>query len=79
MMPTEYVPCEVRTERLCITQSDLILLNHAVAHISCKPVTAEPWVLSLATLCETCRGRSGLMGRFSAHTSVFPSVLFHTP
>jgi hypothetical protein len=31
MMPTEYVPCEVRTEYLYITQSDLILRSRAVA------------------------------------------------
>jgi len=30
-MPTEYVPCEVRTECFFTTQSDLILRSHAVA------------------------------------------------
>jgi len=77
-MPTEYVPCEVRTECLCITQSDLILRSHAVAQTLVSGLSPRgPGFFLLPLYVRHVVGEVVLWEDFLRIIRLSMSVLFH--
>jgi len=80
IMPTEYVPCEVRTECLCVTQSDLVLRSSVVAQTLVASLSpGRPGFFLLPFYVRHVVGEVVLWKDFLRILRFSLSVLFHSP